>query len=66
MLVLRNPKDVSVSFYYHHKGMKRTNYEGTFADHHQLFLKGQGNERESEREREGEPDRQTDNDTYTD
>lgn len=40
VLMLRNPKDVSVSFFYHHKGMQLANYQGTFENHHRLFMEG--------------------------
>lgn len=40
ILVLRNPKDVAVSFYYHHKGMTSYDYEGVFSDHLKLFMEG--------------------------
>lgn len=40
VLILRNPKDVAVSFYYHHLGMNIFEYEGKFADHLKLFMQG--------------------------
>lgn len=40
ILVLRNPKDVSVSLYYHHTGMNNYFYNGTFSDHLKLFMEG--------------------------
>ena len=38
---IRNPKDVAVSFYYHHKGVREHNYNGKFENYLPLFLKGQ-------------------------
>ena len=40
VLALRNPKDVAVSFYHHHKGMESHKYDGKFADYFQLFIEG--------------------------
>ncbi|XP_045188063.2 sulfotransferase 1B1-like isoform X1 [Mercenaria mercenaria] len=40
VLVLRNPKDVAVSLYYHHTGMTNYYYNGKFSDHLKLFMEG--------------------------
>lgn len=40
VLVLRNPKDLVVSLYYHHTGMTNYYYNGTFSDHLKLFMEG--------------------------
>lgn len=40
VLALRNPKDMVVSFFHHHKGMNLHQYEGKFPDYLQLFLEG--------------------------
>ena len=41
VLALRNPKDVCVSFYHHHKGMRFYNYDGEFNDYVPTFLAGE-------------------------
>ena len=38
MYVARNPKDVIVSYYYHHKLMKLIDYKGDFEEFAQYFL----------------------------
>lgn len=41
ILVFRNPKDVAVSFFHHHKKLEKYyEYSGTFSDWLQLFLQG--------------------------
>ena len=40
VLALRNPKDVAVSFYHHHKGIQPYKYNGKFTDFCQLFIEG--------------------------
>jgi len=40
VLVLRNPKDVAVSFYHHHKGLEMHHYHGKFSDYLPLFIEG--------------------------
>lgn len=41
VLSLRNPKDVFVSFYHHHKGLKFFNYDGTFEDYLPTIVAGE-------------------------
>ncbi|XP_045199301.1 sulfotransferase 1B1-like isoform X2 [Mercenaria mercenaria] len=38
VLIVRNPKDVVVSYYYHACGLKMFNYDGKFGDFLKLFL----------------------------
>ena len=40
VVVLRNPKDVAVSFYYHYKGLNVHKYDGKFSDFLPLFMEG--------------------------
>ncbi|XP_052766499.1 sulfotransferase 1B1-like [Mya arenaria] len=40
VVVLRNPKDVAVSFYYHMKGMNNYDYDGKFEYFLEWFLEG--------------------------
>ncbi|XP_076451786.1 sulfotransferase 6B1-like isoform X2 [Babylonia areolata] len=41
LFIYRNPKDVAVSFYNHHRKLTEYEYQGEFADHFtELFLKG--------------------------
>ena len=39
--LVRNPKDVCVSLYHLDRGLKWIDYQGTFEDYLQLFMKGQ-------------------------
>ena len=41
VLVLRNPKDMSVSYYHHHSGINLYDYNGKFEDYLPLFMKGE-------------------------
>ena len=40
VVALRNPKDMVVSFYHHHKGISIHDYNGKFPDYLQLFVEG--------------------------
>jgi len=40
IVVLRNPKDVAVSWYYQHTGICTYEYDGTFSDFLPLFMEG--------------------------
>ena len=39
---IRNPKDVAVSFYHHHRNILSYEYEGTWNSYFQRFLDGHG------------------------
>ena len=41
--VARNPKDVIVSFYYHHKLIKNHNFAGTLEEFADYFMRDLGN-----------------------
>ena len=41
VLILRNPKDVSVSYYHHHSGINLYDYQGKFEDYLSMFMKGE-------------------------
>lgn len=41
VLSLRNPKDVFVSFYHHHKGLKFFEYDGKFEDYLPIIVAGE-------------------------
>ena len=42
ILLLRNPKDVAVSFYHHVKGIKFYEYAGKFENFLKMFQNGEG------------------------
>ena len=42
--IVRNPKDIAVSFFHHHKGITCYEYDGNWEDYLPRFLKGDGNE----------------------
>ncbi|CAH1779252.1 unnamed protein product [Owenia fusiformis] len=39
--LVRNPKDTAVSFYYHTKGLRALDYDGSFSDFYESFIKGE-------------------------
>lgn len=41
VLLLRNPKDVVVSFYNHTKGIRMYNYDGKFENYLKMFMRGE-------------------------
>lgn len=41
ILIMRNPKDVAVSFYHHHTGITKYEYEGTWESYLPRFMQGQ-------------------------